>query len=111
MLEQHEVVLLHDLPAEHHGEELVIGDLLLERADDELGLLEEGLVAPVRVHALKLAGDAVVLAGEERVQHGQDSLLVDAGVAGGEAVDILAGPGMNKNTILILKIFPQLNIL
>ena len=38
-LEQDEVVLVHDLLAQHHGEELVVGNVLDEGSNNVSGLL------------------------------------------------------------------------
>ncbi len=85
VLEEDEPVPVHHLLAEDHGEKLVVGDVLHEGGHDVSRLLEDGLVAPVRVQLLELATDAVVLAHHQRVHQGQHSLLVHPGVAGKEA--------------------------
>ena len=39
LLEEDEIILCHDLPAQHHRQELVVGDVLVQRGHDVLGLL------------------------------------------------------------------------
>ena len=46
---QDKSMTLHDFFAQDHGQELVVGDVLDDGGVDVLGLLEEGLVVPVRV--------------------------------------------------------------
>ena len=82
-------MLVHHLLAQHHGQELVVGDVLHQGRHDVPGLLEDRLVVPVRVDLAELRRDPVVLPHEESVDHGQHSLLVDSGVSGQETVDVL----------------------
>ena len=98
---------MHHLFTEHHGKELVVGDVLDEGGNNVARLLrpikyivcvifqsisdlEECLIVPVRVNFSQLGGDSVMFSHEESVDHGQHSLLVNSGVAGQEAVNILA---------------------
>ena len=67
----------HDLLAQDHGQELVVGDVLDHGDDDVSGLLEEGLVVPVGVDVGQLLGNQVVLPDKEGVGDGQDGLLID----------------------------------
>ena len=36
LLEEDEIILCHDLPAQHHRQELVVGDVLVQRGHDVL---------------------------------------------------------------------------
>ena len=82
-------MLVHHLLAQHHGQELVVGDVLHQGRHDVPGLLEDRLVVPVRVDLAELRRDPVVLPHEERVDHGQHSLLVHSRVSRQEAVHVL----------------------
>ena len=53
LFDENQVVLLHNFFAENHGQEFVVGDLLDQSSANVFGLLEEGLVAPVRVDLAK----------------------------------------------------------
>ena len=55
-----------------------------------LSHLEDCLVVPVRVDLAELGSNPVVLPHEESVDHGQDSLLINPGVASQETVNIFA---------------------
>ena len=77
--------------------------LLLQGSDDQLGLLEEGLITPVGVDLGKLLGNAVVLSGKDGVQHSQNSLLVDSRVTREEAVDIIGRPNATLIGLLELQ--------
>ena len=52
--------------------------------EDAARLLVQPLVVPAAVEALELSGDPVVLAHEERVDHGERGLLVHPLVACGQ---------------------------
>lgn len=84
ILQQHQVVLLHDFTSEHHREEFVVGDLLLEGGNDGLGLLEEGLVGPMGVDLGQLLGDTIVFTGKDGVEHSKDGLFIDTGITYGK---------------------------
>ena len=89
LLLKDESVPLHDLLAQDHGQELVVGDVLDDGGVDVTRLLEQSLVVPVGVDDGELLGDQVVVPHEDRVDHGQDGLLVDARIASEETVDVL----------------------
>ena len=84
-------MVVQPLLAQHHGQELVEGDVLEERHVDVPRLLEDRLVAPVRVEAGQLPGYQVVVPDHECVQHAEHRLLVDPRVSGAEAEDVLRG--------------------
>ena len=90
-LQKDELILLHELLAEHHGQELVVGDVLHDGHVDVPGLLEDGLVGPVRVDCGQLVGECVVRADHEGVDAGKSGVLVDSGLTGEEAVNVLSG--------------------
>ena len=90
---QDESVALHNVLAEDHGQELVVGDVLHDGGHDVARLLEDALVVPVRVDLSELGGDAVVFAQHDGVQRHQHHLLVDARITGQEAVRVLVGAG------------------
>ena len=101
-------MLVHDLFAKHHGQELIIGDMLDQSSYNMTGFLhnhdhcytvigmfyqqylEDCLVVPVRINFSQFCSDSVMFPDKQRVDHGQHRLLVNSGVAGQEAVDILA---------------------
>ena len=66
VLVEDQVVPGHDLLAQDHGQELVVGDVLDHGDDNVTGLLEKGLVVPVGVNLGKLFGNQVVLPEKKR---------------------------------------------
>ena len=67
LAQQVELVQVDCVPAQHPGQELVPGDVLLHRGHDPTGLLVEGLVGPLGVQTAQITGDAVVLPGRKKV--------------------------------------------
>ena len=55
-LKQLQLVLKHELLAQDHGQELVVGDVLCHRGHNVSRLLENCLVVPVRINASQLTG-------------------------------------------------------
>ena len=89
---ENQVMVIQALLAQHHGQELIEGDVLEQRRVDVLRLLEDGLVAPVRVEGGELPGHVVVVPDHERVEHAEHGLLVHPGVASLEAEHVLTRP-------------------
>ena len=77
--------------AEDHGQHFVVGDVLNQSADDATGFLEETFVVPFGVDLVEFASDAVVFTEKKDVHRGEHHLLVDTGVTGQEAENVLAG--------------------
>ena len=85
-------MFIQSLLAHDHGEVFIEGDVLEEGGVDVLGLLEQSLIAPVRVEGGQLPGYVVMVPDHEGVQHTQNSLLIDPGVSGLETEHILTRP-------------------
>ena len=81
----------HLLTAHHDGQPFVVGNVLHLADEDAARFLVQPLVVPVRIEVGQLFGQAVVLAHEDGVRHGQTGLLVGARVARFEALGLGAG--------------------
>ena len=80
--QRQEAVCVGVLEADDHRQPLVVDNVLPLGAEHTPRLLVEPLVVPARVSRLQLARDPVVFAHPDGVYHGQQTLLVDARVAG-----------------------------
>lgn len=73
-----DVQLGHEVRAEHQGQPLVVGHVLILRDDNLPGLLVEPLVVPVGVEVGQLLGQSVVLPHPDSVEHSQARLLINS---------------------------------
>lgn len=70
-----EAIQVDGVPAQHSGQPLIVGDVLVDGRHDAPGILEELLVIPVVVEFLQLPSDPVVFSHQEGVQRCQAWLL------------------------------------